>query len=115
MGFTAHQVSSKVRSLGGLTEAAYGCRQAAYDLKKLRGKDWVHRKGKTRRYETVPDGLRTMTALIVLRDDVIKPLLAARCCLKSGRRPTRTAPIDAHYAALRHQMRALFLELGIAA
>jgi len=25
--------------------------------------------------------------------------------LKPGRQPTRTAPIDAHYAALQHQMR----------
>jgi hypothetical protein len=56
-----------------------------------------------------------MAALIVLRDDVIKPLLAAQGRLKPGRRPTRTAPIDEHYAALRHQMRELLQELWIAA
>jgi hypothetical protein len=98
-----------------LPEEAYGSRQAAYDLKKLRGKQWIQRKGNSRRYETVAEGLRSMTALIVLRDDVIKPLLAAQGRLKPGRRPTRTAPIDAHYATLRSQMRKLFLELGIAA
>ena len=114
-GFTARDVSVKARSLGGLPEEAYGCRQAAYDLKKLRGKQWIQRKGNSRRYEAVPEGLRSMAALIVLRDDVIKPLLAAQGRLKPGRRPTRTAPIDAHYAALRHQMRELFQELGIAA
>ncbi len=56
-----------------------------------------------------------MVALVVIRDDVIKPLLAANCRLKSGRRPVKGAPIDAHYAALRHTMRDLFAELGIAA
>jgi hypothetical protein len=114
-GFSAREVSSKVRSLGGLPEDEYGCRQAAYDLKKLRGKEWIRRKGNSRRYEAVAEGLRSMTALIVLRDDVIKPLLAAQGRLKPGRRPTRTAPIDAHYAALRSQMSKLFLDLGIAA
>jgi hypothetical protein len=114
-GFTARDVSIKARSLVGLPEDAYSWRQAAYDLKKLRGKQWIQRKGNSRRYEAVGEGLRSMTALIVLRDDVIKPLLAAQGRLKPGRRPTRTAPIDAHYAALRHQMRELFQELGIAA
>ena len=114
-GFTATDVARKARILGGLTDAAYRTRQAAYDIKKLRAKQWVQRKANSRRYQTTPDGLRAMAALIVLRDDVIKPLLAARCRLKSGRWPTQTAPIDAHYAALQHQMRDLFEELGIAA
>jgi hypothetical protein len=114
-GFRASDVARKTQSLGGLPDAAYTARQAAYDLKKLRGKQWVQRKGNSRRYETLLYGLRAMAALIVIRDDVIKPLLAARGRLQPGRRPTQTAPTDAHYAALRHQMRDLFQELGIAA
>jgi len=114
-GFTAGEIADKVRSLGGLPESAYGPRQAAYDMKKLRGKQMVQRKSRSRRYEALPDGLRAMAALVVLRDDVIKPLLAGQCTLKLGRRPSKTAPIDAHYAALQHGMRDLFRELGIAA
>ena len=114
-GFTAADVARKARTLAGLADAAYGTRQAAYDIKKLARQAVGQRKANSRRYQTTPDGLRAMAALIVLRDDVIKPLLAARCRLKSGRRPTQTAPIDAHYAALQHQMRDLFEELGIAA
>ncbi len=75
----------------------------------------VERKGNSRRYEALSDGLRAMAALITIRDDVIKPLLASRGRLKRGRRPTKTAPIDAHYAALQHEMSALFRDLGIAA
>ena len=99
--------------MGGLDN--YHSRPAAYDLKKLRGKHFVTRIGSSRRYQSSPEGLRAMVALVVLRDDVIKPLLAANGRLKSGRRPVKRAPIDAHYANLRHGMRDLFAELGIAA
>ena len=47
-----------------------------YDLKKLRGKHIVCRIGRTRRYEPLPGGLRA-TALVVLCNKAIKPLLAA--------------------------------------
>ena len=114
-GFTAGEVACKVRSLGGLPESAYSPRQAAYDLKKLRGKQMVPRKPRSRRYEELPDGLRAMAALVVLRDDVIKPLLAGQGNLRRGRRPSKSAPIDAHYAVLQHDMRERFRDLGMAA
>jgi len=37
-GFTASEIAQKVRSLAGLAESSYQARQAAYDIKKLRGK-----------------------------------------------------------------------------
>ena len=112
-GFTARDVASHVRARGEL--AVYTSRQAAYDLKKLRGKSLVERKGTSHRYESSSEGLRAMVALVVIRDDVMKPLLASGCRLQSGRRPTKGAPIDAHYAALRHGMRDLYRDLGLAA
>jgi hypothetical protein len=62
-----------------------GPRQAAYDRKKLRGKHIVARIGRTRRYEALPSGLQAMTALIVLRNKAIKPLLAAAQPLRASR------------------------------
>jgi len=112
-GFTVRDVANKVGEFGGLT--AYNSRQAAYDLKKLRGKLLVQKKGTSRRYESSPEGLRAMVALVLIRDNVIKPLLATKGRLKPGRRPAKGAPIDAHYAALRHAMRDLLVELKIAA
>ena len=50
-GFTASTPADQVHALGNQTASAYGPRQAAYDLKKLRGKQIVHRIGSTRRYE----------------------------------------------------------------
>ena len=75
-GFTASEVACKVRGSAppGLD---YQPRQAAYDLKKLRGKEFVRKIEHSHRYEPLAHGLRAMTALIVLRDKVIKPLLAA--------------------------------------
>jgi len=76
-GFTASQLSDKVRSLTGQAESEYGSRRAAYDLKKLRAKQRARRIESTRRYEATPEGLRALAALLVLHDKVIKPLLAA--------------------------------------
>jgi hypothetical protein len=37
----------------------------------------VHKIGSSRRYESVKAGLQAMTALVVLREKVINPLIAA--------------------------------------
>ena len=76
-GFTASDLAQQVKALSGATESEYGPRRAAYDIKKLRAKQMVRKIGKSRRYEPVPEGLRSLTALLVLRDKIIRPLLAA--------------------------------------
>jgi len=43
-----------IRASHKQTPLHYGPRQAAYDLKKLRGKHIVRRMGHTRRYEPLP-------------------------------------------------------------
>ena len=63
--------------MSGESDSEYGARRAAYDIKKLRGKDMVRKIGASRRYEPLHEGLRAMTALVVLREKVIRPLLAA--------------------------------------
>jgi hypothetical protein len=104
-----------VRAIGDEHHAQYGPRQAAYDLKKLRGKHIVARIGRTRRYEPILGGLRAMTALNVLRNKAIKPLLAAAHRLRPTRRASTPQPIDTHYRALQLAMQGVFHELGIAA
>jgi hypothetical protein len=85
-------------------------------LKKLRAQQLVHKVERTRRYQATPDGGRALTALLVLRDKVIKPLLAAaRQPRRRGRRPSDLTAIDHHYHTLRGTMSQLFEELGIAA
>src|ERR1700719_1350718 len=68
-----------------------------------------------RRYEPLPTGLRAMTALLVLRNKAIKPLLAAARPLHPARGAHNPKPIDAHYHAIRVAMKGVFHELGLAA
>jgi len=110
-GFTASDIAVRMRERC----APYGPRHAAYDLKKLRGKQIVRRIGHTCRYEPLASGLRAITALIVLRNKAIRPLLAAARHLHPSRGELNPKPIDAHYHAVRFAMQGVFHELGIAA
>jgi hypothetical protein len=96
-------------------ETDYGARRAAYDIKKLRAKGIVRKIGKSRRYEPVPEGLRSLTALLVMREKIIRPLLAASAQPQPTAQPAHPTPVDHHYESLRAGMRCLFTELGIAA
>jgi hypothetical protein len=114
-GFTASDLAWKVGDIGDSKDCTYTPRQAAYDLKKLRGKQLIEKIGSSHRYRPSARGLRAMTALVVLRDKVIKPLLASCCQRKRGRKPKNSTPLDVHYEHLQTGMRDLFKELGLAA
>jgi DNA-binding transcriptional ArsR family regulator len=114
-GFTASELAHQVRLISGQPESAYGPRHAAYDLKKLRGKGMVRKIGNSRRYELERDGLRTLTALVVLREKVIRPLLAASHRPDSQSKPNHPTPIDQHYQHLQAGIRNLLTALGVAA
>jgi hypothetical protein len=114
-GFTASDLAARVRASSKQTPLQYGPRHAAYDLKKLRGKQIIRRIGHTRRYEPLRTGLRAMTALVVLRNNAIKPLLAAAQPLHPMRGPHNPRPIDSHYQTIQVAMQGVFHELGLAA
>jgi hypothetical protein len=114
-GFTASDLARQVHSLSGQAESEYGPRRAADDIKKLRAKGMVGKIGKSRRYEPVPEGLRSLTALLVLCEKVIRPLLAASVQPEPPAKPTNPLPLHHHYESLRAGMRNLFTEPGIAA
>ena len=114
-GFTASELAHQVRALSRQGESEYGARRAAYDLKKLRGKQIVCRIAKTQRYEPIPHGLRTMAALLVLRDKVIKPLLAAARQDKPARGAQNPTALDTHYQIARLSMQRIFHHFGLAA
>src|SRR5271165_1175593 len=114
-GFTASAVADQTRAFGDQSLSAYNPRQAAYDLKKMRGKQIVQRIGATRRYEAIPSGLRAITAVLTLRDKAIKPLLAAVQQIAPTHPGQNPRAIDRHYHQLRLAMNGVFHELGIAA
>lgn len=112
-GFSVADLAEKVRSLTGQTSADYTVRQAAYDLRKLRGKQLVVKPGRTRRYQVPGEAARTIAALLALRDHVIAPILAGARRPGPGRPPKTCTRIDRDYDTLRAGMRTLFHDLAI--
>ena len=93
----------------------YTPRMSAYDLKKLRGKNLVEKThAKSRRYQSSPDGLRTMSGLVVLRQKVIEPLLKYLGRCKGGNLPKQTAKIDQYFRDIQHTMSDIFKEFHFA-
>ena len=107
-------MANKVCEILALPPSDYLPRHAAYDLRKLRGKQWLSRIGNSRRYQASPDGLPIMSALVLLHDKIIKPVLAGAGKPKRGPKPKVTHPIDDLYRHIQSPMRSLFLELGFA-
>jgi len=93
-GSTASELAENVRAMSGDVESSYGPRRAAYDLKKLRGKGMVRKIGTSRRYATDPAGLRAITALLVLREKIIRPLLAASQRPEPQIKANHPTPVD---------------------
>ncbi|HUL98056.1 MAG TPA: hypothetical protein VLU24_01190 [Mycobacterium sp.] len=112
-GFTVAQFTDQVRAMTGQTPDGYSNRQAAYDLRKLRGKQLVTKPGRTRRYHVPGAAARTITALLTLRDKVIAPLIAGIRTPRRGRPPKYWTKIDRDYETLRLHIQTLFHDLGI--
>jgi hypothetical protein len=121
-GFTAGELAHTVQEMGGRAMCDYDARRAAYDVKKLRGKNLVAKRDRSRRYQVLADGLRTIAALVVLREQVLKPLLATVTDPRAsdpvrprqGRKPKHWSSLDDHYQTLRITMHALLGDLHVA-
>jgi len=66
----------------------------------------VRRLPASQRYEPLPQGLKALAALLVLRDKVIQPLLAGALQTRPARGTQNPTRLDHHYEALRLGMRA---------
>ena len=93
-GFSSGDLAIKVQERLGVSAEEYQPRQAAYDLKKLRGKKLLNKIGKSRLYEAPAEGLRTLVALGILREKVLKPVLRNRNL--QGPPPRGKDPVDHH-------------------
>jgi hypothetical protein len=110
-GFTVAEHAARVRAMAG--HDGYTIRQAAYDLRKFRGKGLALKPGHTRRYHIPAEAARTIAALLALRDQVIAPILGGIRSPRRGRKPAHWTRIDRDYETLRIGMQALFHDLGI--
>jgi hypothetical protein len=111
-GFRCEQLAEQVREILG---ESYTARQASYDLKKLRGKQLVHKIKQTRHYQSSPQALRSMVALVLLREKVIAPMLAGTHPPRRRRPRNARGKVDRQYQVIQYEMQKLFTLLGIAA
>jgi len=110
-GFTVADLAAKVHAMTGNT--GYTARQAAYDLRKLRGKNLTEKTGRSRRYHLPPRTARIITSLLTLREQVIAPILAGVRSPRMGRKPAHWTTIDRDYEKIRIDMQTLFHDIGI--
>jgi hypothetical protein len=110
-GFTVKDLAAKVQAMTGHTD--YTIRQAAYDLRRLRGKHLVAQPGRSRHSHVPAQAARTIAALLTLRDQVIAPILAGVRSPRMGRKPAVWTAVDRDYEQLRIHMHTLFDDLGI--
>jgi len=115
-GFTLAQVVEQVRSQSrGDPSPSYSPRQAAYDLQKLRGQQLVRVEPGTRRYHARPSGLRQLSAVLLLREQVLEPLLSATEAKHEPVVSKESSPLDALYEQLRGAMQEVLCHLQFAA
>jgi DNA-binding transcriptional ArsR family regulator len=111
-GFQAEHLAEQV---GARLHTPYSARQASYDLRKLRAKALVEKLPNSRRYQLSVESLRPLTALLVIREHVLRPVVA-----NAGRRPTNKTPhryrtaVDLHYDRLQYELEKLFTTLQLA-
>jgi hypothetical protein len=114
-GFASSQLAEHVRGQNGGADPPYGPRQAAYDLQKFREKKLVCRLEGARRYRVLPDGVRTISALLILRNHVLAPLLTSTHEEGCPAETAASTSLGRLYHQLRGIMRQVFDHLGIAA
>jgi hypothetical protein len=110
-GFTVAELTTRVHAMTG--HSGYTIRQAAYDLRKFRGKELIAKPGRTRRYHLTPQNAGTIAALLTLREQVIAPILAGVRSPRMGRKPITWTSVDRDYEKIRIDMQTLFRDLGI--
>ena len=105
--------------VGALLSALIPCtvlaQQQASGLPDGAGKALVERIDKTRRYRVHPVGIRTLAGLLILREYVIKPVLAGARGFHQGRSPKTIHPLDLHYLNLQRELHRTFQTLALAA
>ena len=114
-GFSISDLAKQVQRATGWDEAAYGPRQAAYDLLKLRAKAIVNKISKARRYIVDKAKLQTIATLVIVREQVVKPLFAASNVLEQDLITVQpNNPIERHYLNMRRELCAAFATMGVA-
>ena len=113
-GFTATHLVQQMQARHK-DQGEYGQRQAVYDLAKFAAKGLISHKPRCRYYQIIPESVRALAAYLVIRERVLKPILAGVAKQHPGRPPKNIDPLDQHYLNLRSELFETLEKLGIAA
>jgi hypothetical protein len=113
-GFTAEHLVEQMQARQG-EQSDYGKRQAVYDLAKFIAKGLVSHTPRSRCYQIRPNSIRALAAYLIIRERVLKPILAGVGCKHQGRPLKNIDPLDQHYLNLRSELFETLETLGIAA
>jgi hypothetical protein len=113
-GFTITDFAAKIQELTDKPPTQYTIRNAAYDLKKIRGKGLAEKIDKTYRYRPLLDPCRKLFAWLILDQKVIRPLVSSGYNLRTGRRPSHFGPLDIHYINLKRELNQTLNTLALA-
>lgn len=114
-GFTAGHLADRVRSTSRMADSNYDVRRAAYDIRKFRGKGLVSKLPNSHRYAIPQQAVRTIAALVIVREKLLRPILAAVHKTRNSHQPKNCTSIDQHYENLRRDMFILMQDLRITA
>jgi len=109
-GFTVTDLTTKVQAMTGHTE--YSARQAAYDLRRLRGKQLIVKPGRGRRYH-VPAGRPHHRRHPRPTRSGHRPRPRRHPQPTDGTQPAHWTTVDRDYERLRIHLQTLFTDLGI--
>jgi hypothetical protein len=111
--FTVGSSPPRSTRMTGTSDADYSIRQAAYDLRKLRGKQLIDKPARTHRYRVPARAARTIAALLTLRDEVTAPILAAVRSPRVAPNPRTGHASTVTTKRIRADLQTLFNALGI--
>ncbi len=112
-GFASMDLANKYVKIAKISDQSYKSRHAAYDLRKLRAKGFVKRKGNSRKYQVTAKGVSMIVAIIVIREKIFKPIVAGIKKKKLAKSPQNLSKIDQIYISVRDKILDICNEYGV--
>lgn len=112
-GFGLQDLARTVRTQNGWDDNQYTMRHAAYDLKKLRGKEIITRIKRSRRYHPNMEKYQTACAAVILHEKVFTPILSGITHQNYIPKRDNQHELDQHYNAISRELIATMQAVGI--
>jgi len=110
-GFASAELYAQV--VDRLQNQAYTKSQLSYDLRKLKAKEIIEKVPASHRYKFSKNGIQKAVGLLVFRNEIIQPVLAATYLTKKRGPKPRLSPRDQLYRNIQINLEALCIEYGL--